>query len=56
MKDRMSIMVLNQRKHERRPVLYVQIWYGNSCIDQGTNVAILKAKYKNWPVKIKYVR
>ena len=54
----MTLHVLNQRKHEKRPILYVIVVYGGVEIDRGFKhqVGILKARYKDWPISIKYIR
>ena len=49
---------LTYRKHERRPILYVIVVYGGVEIDRDFKhqVGILKARYKDWTIIIKYIR
>lgn len=49
----LKIQGLKQHKH--KPRLFFRVWYGNTCVDEGANYALLASKYKGWGVKIKGV-
>lgn len=49
----LKIQGLKERK--RKPVMFWRVWFGGVCVDEGNNVAILKARYAGQIVTIKPV-